>query len=137
MWEITSAPNAFAGYQQLARAKIVLENQIVRSLAKIPPAQLEGNIILAYEPVWAIGPGKTPPNSDYIGLITDFIKQTVNANFKTTPPVVYGGGLKAENAAMLADIYQLDGGLIALTNFIHPIGFQVDELGKILSIYTS
>ena len=123
--------------EQLARAKSSLESQIISSLSHIPAEQLSNNVLLAYEPVWAIGPGKTPPNSDYIGLITDFIKQTVEANFNTVLPVVYGGGLKAENAAMLADINQLDGGLIALTNFTQPIGFQVDELSKILSIYTA
>ena len=123
--------------EQLARAKSSLESQIISSLSHIPAEQLNNNVLLAYEPVWAIGPGKTPPNSDYIGLITDFIKQTVEANFNTVLPVVYGGGLKAENAAMLADINQLDGGLIALTNFTQPIGFQVDELSKILSIYTA
>ncbi|MGR5143998.1 triose-phosphate isomerase [Photobacterium sp. DNB23_23_1] len=123
--------------EQLKQAKITLENQIIASLSQIQPEQLKDNVLLAYEPVWAIGPGKTPPNSDYIGLITDFIKQTVKANFNLSLPVVYGGGLKAENAAMLADISQLDGGLIALTNFTQPIGFQVDELSNILSIYTS
>ncbi len=94
-------------------------------------------VLIAYEPVWAIGPGKRPPNSDYIGLITDFIKQTVENNFNVSLPVVYGGGLKAENAAMLADINQLDGGLIALTNFNQTICFQVYELSNILSLYTS
>lgn len=123
--------------EQLVRAKSTLENQIIASLSLIQPEQLKDNVLLAYEPVWAIGPGKTPPNSDYIALITDFIKQTVEAKFSVSLPVVYGGGLKAENAAMLADINQLDGGLIALTNFTQPIGFQVDELSNILSIYTS
>ncbi|WP_413112506.1 triose-phosphate isomerase [Thaumasiovibrio sp. DFM-14] len=121
---------------QLAKAKEALENQIVASLSQLDQKQIANEVIIAYEPVWAIGPGKTPPESDYIALISEFIKETVNKHFNVTTPVVYGGGLKAENAAMLADISSLDGGLIALTNFTQPIGFYPKELDRILTIYT-
>ena len=50
-------------------------------------------------------------------------------------PVVYGGGLKKENAAMLASIPEIDGGLIALTRFQGEIGFYPDEYLEIISIY--
>ena len=46
-------------------------------------------VTIAYEPVWAIGPGKTPPDSDYIGKIGAFVKETTGGM-----DVVYGGGLK-------------------------------------------
>ncbi|NMA65125.1 MAG: triosephosphate isomerase [Clostridiaceae bacterium] len=87
-------------------------------------------VAIAYEPVWAIGPGKTPPGKDYIQMIARFIKEvTGNA------PVVYGGGLKQDNAQMLASIPEIDGGLIALTRFSGDIGFYPDEYLEIIKNY--
>ncbi|MDE6589450.1 MAG: triose-phosphate isomerase, partial [Oscillospiraceae bacterium] len=49
--------------------------------------------------------------------------------------VVYGGGLKADNAAMLASIGEIDGGLIALTRFQGEIGFYPEEYLEIIRLY--
>lgn len=87
------------------------------------------DIVIAYEPVWAIGPGKTPPDRNYIEDIAVFIKSIVDI------PVVYGGGLKEDNAAMLASIPSIDGGLIALTRFSGDIGFYSDEYLEIVKKY--
>jgi len=119
---------------QIENAKVSLDAQIVESLSGLDNKKLS-NIILAYEPVWAIGPGKTPPDKEYISYISQFIKNTISDHFSVTIPVVYGGGLKYENASMLASIDSLDGGLIALTNFTQPIGFYPEELNKILHQY--
>ena len=48
---------------------------------------------------------------------------------------VYGGGLKAHNAAMLASIEEIDGGLIALTRFSGEIGFYPEEYLEIIRLY--
>ena len=87
-------------------------------------------VVLAYEPIWAIGPGKTPPGADVIAPIARFIKELTGGM-----PVVYGGGLKKDNAAMLASIPEIDGGLIALTRFQGEIGFYPDEYLEIVRIY--
>lgn len=86
-------------------------------------------ITIAYEPVWAIGPGKTPPDKEYIQDIARYIKSLVNVE------VVYGGGLKIENAKMIASIPELDGGLIALTRFGKDFGFYLDDFKKIVDKY--
>jgi triosephosphate isomerase (TIM) len=86
-------------------------------------------VTVAYEPVWAIGPGKFPPDAPYITDIVHFIKSVVNV------PVVSGGGLKKENAVMLASIEELDGGLIALTRFGKDFGFSVEDFADIVSTY--
>lgn len=90
----------------------------------------KGNVSIAYEPVWAIGPGKTPPGTDYIRMVGKFIKEVSGGL-----PVAYGGGLKADNAKMLASIPEIDGGLIALTRFSGEIGFYPDEYLDIIERY--
>jgi triosephosphate isomerase len=113
-----------AGEQECRRE--VLSAQIDAGLS-VP---IEGPLLIAYEPVWAIGPGKTPPDRGYIEKIAGFIKEKTEGL-----PVVYGGGLKADNAAMLASIPAIDGGLIALTRFSGEIGFYPDEYLEIVSLY--
>ena len=88
------------------------------------------HVVIAYEPVWAIGPGKIPPDGDYIEKTVRLIKTKTGGL-----PVVYGGGLKSDNAAMLASIPNVDGGLIALTRFAGDIGFYPDEYLEILRLY--
>ena len=87
-------------------------------------------VTIAYEPVWAIGPGKTPPDSEYIEKIGNYVKG-ITGNMD----VVYGGGLKTDNAKMLASIPVMDGGLIALTRFQGEIGFYPEEYLDIISTY--
>lgn len=87
-------------------------------------------VIIAYEPVWSIGPGKIPADKEYITKIAGFIKKQTHGM-----EVVYGGGLKKENAAMLSSIPEIDGGLIALTRFGGEIGFYPEEYLEIISLY--
>ena len=71
----------------------------------------------------------------YIRFVAAFIKETVRQRFGFVPDVVYGGGLKEENAAMLAEIEPLDGGLVALTRFAPPIAFEPEGLKRIIERY--
>ena len=87
-------------------------------------------VVIGYEPVWSIGPGKTPADKDYITKIARFVKERTGGM-----DVVYGGGLKADNAAMLASIDEIDGGLIALTRFQGEIGFYPEEYLEIIRLY--
>lgn len=87
-------------------------------------------ISIGYEPVWSIGPGKTPADKPYITKVARFVKEATGGL-----PVVYGGGLKTDNAEMLASIDEIDGGLIALTRFKGDIGFYPDEYIEIIRTY--
>lgn len=104
----------------------VLTNQLLTGLEGVDPSQ----VIIAYEPVWSIGPGKTPADKPYITKVAKLIKEKGDGI-----EVVYGGGLKHENAAMLASIPEIDGGLIALTRFSGEIGFYPEEYLEIIDIY--
>ena len=87
-------------------------------------------VAIAYEPVWSIGPGKTPADKPYITKVARFVKEKTGGL-----DVVYGGGLKTDNAAMLASIEEIDGGLIALTQFTGNIGFYPDQYIEIIKTY--
>lgn len=104
----------------------VIGDQLNVGLAGANPEQ----VVIAYEPIWSIGPGKTPADKPYIEKIARFIKQCTGGM-----DVVYGGGLKAENAVMLASIPEIDGGLIALTHFTGEIGFYPEEYLEIIRLY--
>ncbi len=90
----------------------------------------KSQVAIAYEPIWSIGPGKTPADKPYIEKIARFVKERTGGM-----PVVYGGGLKTDNAEMLASIPEIDGGLIALTRFQGEIGFYPDEYLEIIRKY--
>lgn len=74
-------------------------------------AQLEGidltypDLIIAYEPVWAIGTGLTPTNHD-IELIHGVLRE------KTSAPLLYGGSVKVSNIDEILSIDNVDGVLV-------------------------
>lgn len=117
------------------RVRRVLKDQICRGLAGIGSAPQSHRIAIGYEPIWAIGPGKTPPNAEYVEFVSSYIKEVCRAEFGIELPVVYGGGLKEENADEMASISTLDGGLVALTKFTAPIAFDVQSLKNIIQAY--
>ena len=103
--------------------------QIKSDLAGVAAADV-ANMVIAYEPIWSIGPGKTPAGKDYITKIARFVKEQTGGM-----DIVYGGGLKQDNAAMLASIDEIDGGLIALTRFQGEIGYYPEEYLEIIRLY--
>jgi len=121
--------------EQKPRIKGVLKRQLLLGLRGIQEKIADRKIAIGYEPIWAIGPGKTPPGKEYIGFVSGYIKETVKKEFNFEPIVVYGGGLKEENAGMISGIETIDGGLVALTRFTGEIGFEVKGLKKIIEKY--
>ncbi len=117
--------------QEQPRWQEVLKAQLVTGLCGVDVS----SVVIAYEPVWAIGPGKTPPDAAYIHKIGAYIKEVTGAYVSGGMDVVYGGGLKADNAQMLASIPVIDGGLIALTRFSGDIGFYPEEYLEIIRLY--
>lgn len=113
----------------------VLKGQLERGLVGVRDYLDSTNIVIAYEPIWAIGPGKTPPDSDYIAFVSAYIKKVTSEVLGKELSVVYGGGLKEENAKMISEIETIDGGLVALTKFTGEIGFSVEDLRVIINKY--
>ena len=113
----------------------VLKGQLERGLVGVKDYLDSTNIVIAYEPIWAIGPGKIPPDSDYIAFVSSYIKKVTREILGKELAVVYGGGLKEENAKMISEIETIDGGLVALTKFTGDIGFSVEDLRVIIDKY--
>ena len=79
------------------------------------PAQDFANIILAYEPVWAIGTGKTatPEQAQEMhAYIRSLVAQNYNAEVAENTSILYGGSCKPSNAKELFANPDVDGGLI-------------------------
>lgn len=112
--------------EEQSRWREVLKEQLETGLSGMDTSK----VTIAYEPVWAIGPGKTPPDKEYITMIGTYVKEVTGGM-----DVVYGGGLKVDNARMLASIPVMDGGLIALTRFQGEIGFYPEEYLEIIKTY--
>lgn len=112
--------------EELEQWQEVLGEQLELGLKDVDKSK----VTIAYEPVWSIGPGKIPADKEYITKIAKFVKEKTDGM-----DIVYGGGLKQDNAAMLASIPEIDGGLSALTRFQGEIGYYPEEYLEIISLY--
>ena len=88
----------------------VLELQIIEALEN---ANELNALIIAYEPVWAIGSGKTP-NPEEINSVHEMIKDVVQSRFPKIglESVLYGGSVNFNNASSLFEQKNIDGALI-------------------------
>ena len=117
---------AVLGVHIITSLKLVLGEQLRVGLDGVDKSK----IVIGYEPIWSIGPGKTPADKEYITKIARFVKEVTGGC-----DMGYGGGLKKDNAEMLASIDEIDGGLIGLTRFSGEIGFYPDEYLEIIKLY--
>lgn len=90
----------------------VLGDQIRRSL---PAGTTATNTVVAYEPVWAIGTGRTPTAKE-VGETHAFIRRELaerfGADVAASMRVLYGGSVKPSNAAELLSLDDVDGALV-------------------------
>ena len=92
----------------------VVKSQIEDSLFHLTDAQFE-NIIIAYEPVWAIGTGKTatPVQAQEMhAYIRNIVSKKFGSSIAAITPILYGGSCNAANASELFKNPDVDGGLI-------------------------
>ncbi len=88
----------------------VLKRQIFDVLKNVKQEALE-HIIIAYEPLWAIGTGLVPSNEE-IERITQYIKSMINQAFHISVQVLYGGSVNEKNIESLNQISNIDGFLV-------------------------
>lgn len=92
----------------------VVETQVKQALAGISPDLIE-KLTVAYEPVWAIGTGRTatPEQSDEMcGHIRKVIGELYGQEISDKVIIQYGGSVKPDNITELMNMYEIDGALV-------------------------
>jgi triosephosphate isomerase len=107
----------------------IVENQLRDGLFHIAK-EAWANIILAYEPVWAIGTGETA-TPDQAQEMHEFIRETIRKSFGSDiaedVSILYGGSVKPENAREIFSKPDVDGGLIG------GAALKVDDFAAIVA----
>lgn len=94
--------------------RTLVENQTRAALKSFTPEQVK-NTVIAYEPIWAIGTGKTATSADaneVIGYIRAAVAREFGQAAADAVRIQYGGSMKPDNAAELMAMDEIDGGLV-------------------------
>ena len=100
--------------REAGRAESVVKTQLNAGLEGLTVADTE-RIIIAYEPVWAIGTGKTatPEQAQEMhGVIRRTVAETHGKGVADTMRILYGGSVKPENISELMSQEDVDGALV-------------------------
>jgi triosephosphate isomerase len=92
----------------------VIRKQVAGSLAGLSEEQM-AKVVIAYEPVWAIGTGKvaTPAQAEEVHKdLRNLIAERYNGRLAETVRIQYGGSVKPSNAAELLSQPDIDGALV-------------------------
>jgi len=113
------------------QTKTFIENQVTKALADVPAAQAK-DLVIAYEPIWAIGTGKTcEPDmaNQTIGEIRQLIARLYDASVASQVRILYGGSVKPNNIKMIMAESDIDGALVGgasldAKSFLSLVHFQ-------------
>jgi triosephosphate isomerase len=100
--------------REAGQTSAVIRKQFEGSLAGIAADQF-AKVMIAYEPVWAIGTGKTPTNAEVEEVHSDLRKMITsryNAGVAERVRLQYGGSVKPKNAKELLSLPNVDGALV-------------------------
>ena len=111
---------------------VVVSGQVKADLADIPGEAVAG-LVIAYEPIWAIGTGKTATDeqaNETIGLIRETIASLYGQAVADQVRIQYGGSMNPKNVKGLMAQAQIDGGLIGGASLKAPDFAQVVNYDK-------
>ncbi len=95
--------------RETSKTKDKIKHQLLEDLDGV--TFTNENLIIAYEPIWAIGTGKVPTNEEIDDVVT-YIKDIVKDNYQVEPMVLYGGSTNDKNIEQLSTISSVDGFLV-------------------------
>jgi triosephosphate isomerase len=95
--------------RESGRADDVLAREVSGALGKLSAAQRKATILLAYEPVWAIGENGIPATADYADARQREILKVAAQILGRCPPCLYGGSVNPGNCAELIACPHIDG----------------------------
>lgn len=98
-----------AADKEAGRSDEVLARQVEAAFARLSPGQKAAPVLLAYEPVWAIGEGGTPAAPDYAEARHARIAQVAGEAAGRRVPCLYGGSVGPGNCADLVALGHVDG----------------------------
>ena len=114
--------------REAGKVEEIITNQTKLALDGLTNEQVE-NTIIAYEPIWAIGTGKTATKEDAnnaIKAIRKKIAEIYGQNVADGVIIQYGGSVKSSNASELFSMSDIDGALVG------GASLKVDEFQKII-----
>ncbi|HOR12409.1 MAG TPA: triose-phosphate isomerase [Clostridia bacterium] len=91
-----------------------VSRQTVNALSSISQAEVE-KLVIAYEPIWAIGTGRTASSeqaNETIGVVRGAVRGLYGEETASKVRILYGGSMNPKNASALMAMDELDGGLI-------------------------
>jgi len=100
--------------REAGKVEEVVLGQLKNGMAGLTEEELS-RIIIAYEPVWAIGTGKTatPETAEEVhGMIRNWLAQTYSRGFSDSIRILYGGSVKPANVTELMSQPDIDGALV-------------------------
>ncbi len=112
------------GERESGQTKVVLERQFTDGIAPLSPEQF-GKIVIAYEPVWAIGTGKTATPAiaeDAHRAIRNLVRKQYGDEAAEKCRILYGGSVKPDNVRDLMSRPDIDGALVGGAS-LDPVGF--------------
>lgn len=115
--------------REAGETNAVNEHQLRSALNNLP-GSCTGELVIAYEPVWAIGTGKTATPEDAEAAhahVRSVLADVLDTGRSEATRILYGGSMKPENAADLLTMPNIDGGLVG------GASLKVDQFAAIVT----
>ena len=114
--------------REAAEAEAVVERQVAAGLASVP-ADAVADLVVAYEPIWAIGTGRTASADDaqaMCAVVRSTVEGLAGAEAAAAVRIQYGGSVKPTNAAELMAQPDIDGALVG------GASLEAESFGRII-----
>ncbi len=105
----------------------VVRQQLIADLTGLKNEQIS-NLVIAYEPIWAIGTGRTATPeqaNEMCGAIRDIIEELCNVDVSCDVTIQYGGSVKPSNATEIMNMEEIDGALVGGASLVAEDFIQI------------